>query len=110
MSSAKRESVEERKLRERCGDEGWLCLKFAPPGQRGYPDRIVLVPARQNRRAFADPVDPVVVFVELKRIGGELSPLQRERIADLRKLGFLVLVSVEAETVVRKVRRYAAGV
>lgn len=54
-----------------------VCLKH---GQDGWPDRIVLLP------------EGVCVWVELKRKGGVLSPLQQTRLAKLHALGQKVRV------------------
>ena len=51
---------------------GGLCLKF---GQDGWPDRILTLPGSR------------VVWVELKRPGGEESALQKLRAAQLRRSG-----------------------
>lgn len=61
---------------EKCGG---LCLKWASPGVRGVPDRIVVI----GREVF---------FVELKKEGGVLSPLQRKMIEKLRGQGVKVYV------------------
>ena len=42
---------------------GGVCLKFTSPGNAGVPDRVVIHEGR-------------VIFVELKRPGGEPRPLQ----------------------------------
>ena len=53
--------------------------KFISPGCDGVPDRVVLVP-RRGRKAQ-------VWFVELKRPGGQLRPIQIFRQAEMRRLG-----------------------
>jgi hypothetical protein len=52
-----------------------LCLKFTCQGSTGWPDRMVLLPKGR------------VVFVEFKRPGGKLRPLQKERHRQLKELG-----------------------
>ena len=59
---------------------GGLCLKFVSPGWAGAPDRICLW---KNGR---------IAFVELKRPGGKIRPLQKKRLEQLRSLGFEVVV------------------
>ena len=54
---------------------GWA-LKFTSPGHAGVPDRIVLLPEGR------------LIFVELKKETGKLTPLQIETHNKLRNLGF----------------------
>lgn len=55
---------------------GGVALKFTVPGQRGWPDRLAILPGGR------------VIFVELKRPkGGRLSALQIERLRTLTDLG-----------------------
>lgn len=63
----------ERYLIKECEKRGWLCWKFVSPGRRGVPDRIVI---RHGG----------VAFVEVKRKGGRISPLQIRRIEELTRL------------------------
>jgi Holliday junction resolvase len=64
----------ERYLIKECEKRGWLCWKFVSPGRRGVPDRIVIRPG-------------AVAFVEVKRKGGRVSPLQIRRIEELTRRG-----------------------
>lgn len=64
----------ERYLIKECERRGWLCWKFVSPGRRGVPDRIVIRPG-------------AVAFVEVKRKGGRVSPLQLRRIEELTRRG-----------------------
>ena len=57
---------------------GGLALKFTSPGFTGVPDRIVLLPKGKT------------IFVELKKIGGKLSPRQIRVHQILRDKGFEV--------------------
>ena len=63
----------ERYLIKECERRGWLCWKFVSPGRRGVPDRVVIRPG-------------AVAFVEVKRKGGRISPLQIRRIEELIRL------------------------
>lgn len=63
----------ERYLIKECKKRGWLCWKFVSPGRRGVPDRIVIRPGS-------------AAFVEVKRKGGRISPLQIRRIEELIRL------------------------
>lgn len=54
----------EKKLKARLEKLGCMVLKFTSPGNAGVPDRLVLIPGG------------TVWFVELKRPGGKLRPLQ----------------------------------
>ena len=83
----KREKDIERRLVALVRKTGGLCLKFISPGWSGAPDRICLWP------------DGEVVFVELKRPGGKVRPLQERRAGQLRKLGFEVLVVDSTEKI-----------
>ena len=54
---------------------GGVALKFTVPGQRGWPDRLAILPGGR------------VIFVELKHPrGGRLSNLQIERLRTLSDL------------------------
>lgn len=73
-SNAIRERVVESALVTACRRAGLLCLKFVSPGHDGVPDRIVIGPAG-------------TVFVEVKRPGGRLRPLQQAVIGKMRAHG-----------------------
>jgi len=64
----------ERYLVKRVKDAGGRAYKFVSPSNRGVSDRIVCLPGR-------------TIFVELKRTGGALSPLQKLFAADMEALG-----------------------
>ena len=70
----------EQKLVAQVRRERGLCPKFVSPGSDGWPDRIVLMPGGK------------IAFVELKAPQGRLRPIQVQRHAQLRDLGFLVYV------------------
>ncbi len=70
----------EQKLVARVRREGGLCPKFVSPGSDGWPDRLVLMPGGK------------IAFVELKAPGQKPRPLQLQRHAQLRDLGFIVYV------------------
>lgn len=70
----------ERKQNKKVKSEGGLFLKFVSPGWSGAPDRIKLMPGGR------------ITFVEMKRPGGELKPLQKKRKEQLEALGFCVEV------------------
>lgn len=60
-----RESLIEGYLRQRVRDAGGMCIKLAPAGYVGIPDRLVLLPCG------------VVVFIECKKPrGGKIGRLQ----------------------------------
>lgn len=75
-----REHEIEKHLVKRCKEKGWLCWKFVPTGVRGVPDRLVLKPSGK------------CVFAELKAPGEKPTPQQLRRHAELRALGFEVVV------------------
>ncbi len=66
---------------------GGLCWKFVSPGVSGVPDRLCLL---SHGKA---------IFVEVKREGQTLRPLQKKRKRDLEKLGFKVYVLDSKEKV-----------
>ena len=84
----KRERDIEERFCERAKEVGALCLKFAPPGSAGWPDRLLLYP-----NAWAE-------FVEFKAPGEKPRKLQEKRIAALRAMGYTVTVidSIKAVT------------
>lgn len=80
----------ERKLRYavETGLQG-RCMKWVSPGNRGVPDRIVLLPGGR------------VAFVEMKRPGGRTDPLQEYWHNQLRSLGYPVYVIYTPEDLSR---------
>lgn len=73
------ESPIEKRLREEIEKLGGRAFKFTSPSNAGVPDRIVLLAGR-------------VIFIELKKPGKDLRPLQKYRKRQFEKLGFEVLV------------------
>lgn len=73
-----RESDIERRFVREVERAGGRVLKWVSPGNRGVPDRIVILPHGR------------VVFVELKRSGGRLGPLQERWARILKELGHTV--------------------
>ena len=69
--------------------QGGIAFKFKSPGNAGVPDRLIVMPG--NR----------IYFVELKRPGGETSPLQNRQISRLKDLGCRVLVVDSKESAER---------
>lgn len=76
----------EKRLREEVEKLGGKAFKFSSPGNSGVPDRIVLY----RGRCF---------FVELKRPGESLRPLQKAMVKQFKKLGFRVYVIDSIEKV-----------
>ena len=70
----------ERKLVQAVRAMDGICPKFTSPGFEGMPDRIVLLP------------EGGIGFVEVKRRGKKLRPLQESRRILLRQLGFQVFI------------------
>ena len=85
--SKMRESDIERRLISAVQKEGGLCLKFAPPGMVGFPDRLVLLPGG------------LVVFVEVKKPGKKPTNLQVHRHGQLRSLGMRVYLLDDQEQI-----------
>jgi len=73
-----KEKYIEQKLILAVKAKGGLALKFVSPGFYGVPDRLVLLP------------NALIAFVELKRKGEKLRPLQLKRKNQLKALGFSV--------------------
>jgi hypothetical protein len=76
-------SIEKRFICE-VSKRGGLVLKFSPPGQSGYADRIVLLTGAR------------VFFAELKATDKKLRALQEKRKRDMEKLGFKVYGPVDS--------------
>lgn len=70
----KKESATEARCRELASSFGFL-LKWVSPGNAGVPDRILILPNK-------------VAFIEFKRPGQKLEPLQLVWKERLEKLGF----------------------
>ncbi|MBR2215986.1 MAG: VRR-NUC domain-containing protein [Selenomonadaceae bacterium] len=81
------EKTLEAKFRKAVEAAGGLALKFVSPGRAGVPDRIVLAPGGR------------VFFVELKRPGEGLRPLQQQTVKTFQKLGHNVTV-IDSETAI----------
>ena len=69
------ESDIERYLVRRVKDAGGRAYKFVSPTNRGVADRLVVLPGGR------------VWFVEVKKMGGRLSPLQRIFAEEVKALG-----------------------
>jgi hypothetical protein len=77
-----RESAVEAALRRDVEASGGLYLKVSAQNQRGYPDRLVILPGSPRPRMF---------FVELKRPGERPKAHQERAHTRLRKLGVSVV-------------------
>lgn len=73
MKNKKEKSIEKR-LVDGVKVLGGRCYKWVSPGNSGVPDRIVLL-------------DGETIFVELKRDGGIVSPIQERQIQRIAKTG-----------------------
>jgi hypothetical protein len=82
-----RERDIEKKLTKAVKAQGGMCPKLISPGTDGMPDRLILMPQAR------------IGFVEVKRPGARPRPLQERRHAQLRSLGFLVLVLDDPEKI-----------
>lgn len=71
-----RESQIEKKFRLMIEKHGGRAYKWVSPGQSGVPDRMALLPGGR------------VYYVELKKPGGVVSPLQKKQMKRLEELGF----------------------
>jgi hypothetical protein len=72
---AVKESLLEQKFRQAVESIGGEAPKWVSPGNRGVPDRVVILPRGRT------------VYVELKSPGKPLSPLQRKWKKKLEQLG-----------------------
>lgn len=70
------ESALERRLVREVKKLGGRALKWVSPGNRGVPDRIVVLPGS------------LIAFVEMKAPGKPLEPLQKKWAKTLRDMGF----------------------
>ena len=77
---------------KQAGDLGIPCLKLNLKGNRGWPDRIFLIPGGRP------------LFIEFKRPGEEPEPLQLHRHRILRKLGYDIEVHDERQAALDAVR------
>ena len=78
QTSEVRERQVEWKLVQEVRKKHGMCLKFVSPGTAGVPDRIVLMPGGS------------IAFVEVKRPGEKMRPLQLKRKRQIEVLGFRV--------------------
>lgn len=76
---------------------GLACIKFIPDNRNGMPDRQVLLPGGR------------VLWVELKTLGGELSPIQKLRHEELKRAGHEVVCVWTKSQADELVGRLAAG-
>lgn len=80
-----RENTIEQKLIHAVENKNGKCLKFT--SSSGVPDRIILLPGGK------------IGFVELKAPGKTPRPLQRKRISQLQRLGFVAGWADSSESV-----------
>lgn len=73
------------KIKKKLQSEGWLVIKLIKTSYNGIPDLMALK-------------DGQVFFIEVKQETGVLSPLQKERISELRLKGFNVKIWTDYET------------
>lgn len=69
------ESAIERRFLKWVKAQGWKALKMQGVGNKGYPDRLVVMP------------NGLTAFIEFKRLDEEPRPLQVARIKELKALG-----------------------
>ncbi len=73
MPVKRRESSVEKEICDYARELGYDTMKFTSPGRRGVPDRALISPQGK------------VAFIEVKRPGGKLSPLQERELRKLRE-------------------------
>lgn len=86
----------EQKLKEQIEALGGKAFKFISPGNSGVPDRIILL----NGQCY---------FVELKRPGGKLRPLQESVHQQFEQLGFHVYVISSLKEVEEFIQKIGGG-
>lgn len=72
------------KIKKRLTAEGWIVIKLIKTSANGIPDLLALK-------------DGVAKFIEVKQKSGKLSPLQIERINQLRAAGFEAQIWIDYE-------------
>jgi len=88
-----KESAVETELRERVERRGGVCVKVMAVGQRGFFDRIIILPGGR------------VIFAEIKRPrGGVISPHQRQYHELFERLGVEACVVRSHEDIVALLR------
>ena len=79
------ESEVQTKIKKRLEKSGWLVIKLIQTTLNGIPDLLAL---RDNE----------AVFIEVKRPGGKVSPLQTYRIKELKNKQFQVIIAYNSTT------------
>jgi Holliday junction resolvase len=74
------------KIKNKLKADGWLVVKLIKTSMNGIPDLLALKDGR-------------AVFIEVKQKGGKASPLQIERINQLRAAGFEAQIWTDYETI-----------
>lgn len=76
--------MNEKQLERKCcriaESHGWLALKMISPNRVGVPDRVMVGPGGH------------IIWIEFKKEGGRLSPVQDRTITKFAKLGHGVFV------------------
>jgi hypothetical protein len=92
-----RESTLEQRLVREVERIGGRAPKWVSPGNRGVPDRIIILPGGRT------------VFVEMKAPGKRLKPLQEKWARELRQLGHQVYVIDSHEDIDRFIAEVIGG-
>ncbi len=74
------------KIKNKLKADGWLVVKLIKTSMNGIPDLLALKGGR-------------AVFIEVKQKGGKASPLQIERINQLRAAGFEAQIWTDYEVI-----------
>lgn len=95
------ESAVEKHLNKLAEAHKVMCLKFVSPGMAGVPDRIL--------SGYDHTGAALIIFVEVKRPGGRLSPRQKATARRLRQTGAVVLVSESKENNAAIINKFYLG-
>ena len=81
------EQAIQKKISDHYTKEGWLVVKLIKTNTNGIPDLMLLK-------------DGTTRFIEVKKKGGIIAPLQKYRIEQLREQGFDAVVMDGVESVI----------
>ena len=75
-----KESLLQSKIRKKLKDAGWFVTKLIQTSTNGIPDLLII----RNE---------IVIFIEIKKEDGRLSPLQQFRIEEMKSFGAIIIIA-----------------